>query len=50
MGRVKIETEVAKRIKKNGRGKILLADNFLDLIEIEKDYADLFSWVKNGCY
>ena len=26
------------------------ADNFLDLIEIEKDYADLFSWVKNGCY
>lgn len=26
------------------------ADKFLDLIEIEKDYADLFSWVKNGCY
>ena len=26
------------------------ADNFEDLIEIEKDYSDLFSWVKNGCY
>ena len=26
------------------------ADKFLDLIEIEKDYSDLFSWVKNGCY
>lgn len=26
------------------------ADKFEDLIEIEKDYSDLFSWVKNGCY
>lgn len=26
------------------------ADKFTDLIEIEKDYSDLFSWVKNGCY
>lgn len=25
-------------------------DKFEDLIEIEKDYPDLFSWVKNGCY
>lgn len=26
------------------------ADKFEDLIEIEKEYPDLFSWVKNGCY
>lgn len=26
------------------------SDKFKDLIEIEKDYSDLFSWVKNGCY
>ena len=25
-------------------------DSFLDLIEIEKEYSDIFSWVKNGCY
>jgi hypothetical protein len=25
-------------------------DKFLDLIEIEKEYSDVFSWVKNGCY
>ena len=26
------------------------SDKFIDLTEIEKGYADLFSWVKNGCY
>lgn len=26
------------------------ADKFTDLIEIESQYPDLFSWVKNGCY
>ena len=25
-------------------------DKFLDLIEIEKEYSDLFGWVKNDCY
>lgn len=35
--------QMSKFINKN-------SDKFEDLIEIEKDYSDIFSWVKNGCY
>lgn len=36
-------TQTSKFINKH-------ADKFTDLIEIESQYPDLFSWVKNGCY
>ena len=26
------------------------ADKFLDLISIESEWPEMFSWVKNGCY
>lgn len=36
-------TQTSKFINKH-------ADKFQDLIEIESEWSDIFSWVKNGCY
>lgn len=37
------ESKISKFITKH-------SDKFLDLIEIESQWPDIFSWVKNGCY